>query len=339
VVVALVVGYFLKTNQQRRNRNAAYDLCVIGRDHMNRRTQPELEEARKYFDRAIRKDPAYALAYAGMADCYALLGSTGYDLPPEQTLPNAVRYALKALEYDSKLAEAHTSLGIADLFYNWDLPNAEKDLKAAVGENPTDQIAQYWYVVYLIAAPGHLSEAIARSKVAEQLDPDSPFLGSAVARAQYYNGLYEEAIDQCQKILRRDPRFFPARFILASSYEQMEKYSSAIDEFKGMGNQEDSSVLLASLGTAFAKAGMQEQAKGVLAELDGRKKRNIYISPYYYATIYANLNNKERAFDFLEQAYKERSSALIFLQVEPTLGCLQGDKRFKDLVDRIKPIL
>jgi DNA-binding winged helix-turn-helix (wHTH) protein/tetratricopeptide (TPR) repeat protein len=338
-----VVAYVLiRDRHLRRIRAEAEKECIIASEYLNQRTSPDFDKARLHFTRALEKDPDYAPAYAGIANSYAIQGSTGYDLNPQDTLPKAMDNAMRAIDLDRDLTDAYTARGIAYLLFYWDKRKAKQDFERALQLSPKNEAARYWHVVLLIA-DGLCDQAIDESSRSSAEAPESSVLSANVGRAFYYAGQYDAAIKQCQKTLQSENGFLLARLIEASAKEQEGKHDEAIYEFELIrkDSKHDPPVLLGLLGAAYASAGMQGEAKGILKELESRKanERNSgeYISPSYLATIYAALGETDRAFDSLEMAFKERASSLVFLNVEPTLAVLKSDPKFDALVSRVKP--
>jgi DNA-binding winged helix-turn-helix (wHTH) protein/TolB-like protein len=323
----------LTTEQMRRlerrptDDSVALERCLVGRYFWSKLN---FADALNMFGEAAQRDSAYAAPRAGIAECYAALGSTGYDLAPEETLLKAYDYALKAKDLDPDLPEAHASLGIVHLLYDWDLDEAEAELKRARELNPSCQSAQFWYTVYLTAAV-RSEESISEARKAQQADPTSSLMSVAVARALYYAGKYDEAAQQAQKIPGPN-----GHYILANCYEQKGKFLEAIEEFKQVAKDgESASIWLAALGAAYAMAGKSKEAMAILAQLSERSKSK-YVSPTYEATIYAALGDRNKAFELLDKAFRQHDSSIVSLKIEPTLANLRDDPRFGELVERIK---
>ncbi|MBI3697405.1 MAG: protein kinase, partial [Acidobacteria bacterium] len=205
---------------KRYTENAeAHQLYLRGRYYWNRRTTETLKRAAEYFRQAIDKDPTYALAWAGLADCYALYGAYGV-LPPPEAAPKAKEAANRALVLDDRLAEPHAALGLAKTVYDWDWSGAEREFKRSIEINPSYATAHYWYSICL-GATGRLDEAIAGSKRAQEADPLSPNIGTAAGDMFYFARRYDQAIKQYRKTLDMDPNFPRAHWFLAMAYEQV----------------------------------------------------------------------------------------------------------------------
>jgi DNA-binding winged helix-turn-helix (wHTH) protein/tetratricopeptide (TPR) repeat protein len=319
----------------------AYNLYLSGRTLWSQRSSdPEnLRRALAQFSEAETTDPEFALAIAAEAECFAVLGSSGYDSQPRDNLLKAGEKANAAVELDGALPEAHASLGIVDLFYYWNVDNARKQLLQALELNPSSSTARYWYCVYLIAA-GKLEEAIDEARKAEESDPSSILMSTSVARALYYARQYDRAIEQCQKTIEKFPEAATAHYIIGSCFQQKGMYPKAIEQFNEYAaGREDSPLLLASLGTIYALEGNKSEATRLLRKLETEPK-DVYVSPTYTATIYAALGNFDKAFDLLNMACEReyRASEMLFLRIEPTLSTLQNDPRFEKLAARVRPL-
>lgn len=310
----------------------AYQLYLKGQYEWKKHTEEDLQKSIEYYNEAIEKDANYALAYAGLAASYSVLGNTY--LPPHEAFPKAKANATKALELDEALAEGHVVMGAVRLLYDWNWAEAERELKRAQVLNPNHADAHNLYGYYL-KAMGRLDEAKAETKRAQGLDPLSLMINTDVGVDYYYARQYDESIAQIKKTINLDPRFFIAYLWLGQAYEQKNMYAEAIATFqKGMDRAERHPQLLASLGHAYALAGNRNGAQESLHELREMSKRG-YVSPYLFAVVYAGLGDKEQAYVWLEKAYEERSFFLIWLKVEPRFDSLRNDTRYKDLLRRI----
>ncbi len=330
----------LTSDEQKRltkhyTENAeAYRFYLKGRYYWNKRTPESLNKGIEYFQQAIDNDPSYALAYAGLADSYSLLGSTTGGLSPRENFPKARAAALKALEIDDALAEAHAALALVRLRYDWDWPAAEREIKRAIELNPNYATTYQWYANYL-AIMGRLDEAIAEEKRAQELDPLSLNINTIVARRFYDARQYDQAIEQCQKTLEMDPNFAQAHFTLGQAYEQKTRYEEAIAALTKATTLSPSNPFhVSALGHAYAVSGQKSEAMKILDQLNELSQRR-YVSPHEIAIIYAGLGEKEQAFAWLEKAYADRSWRLPFLKVEPRFDSLRSDPRFADLVRRV----
>jgi TolB-like protein/Flp pilus assembly protein TadD len=313
----------------------AHQFYLKGRYYWNRRGEEGLKKATEYFEQAIKADPNYALAYAGLADSYALLGFHGYGaLPPAEAVPKAKVAAEKALQIDETLAEAHASLAYAKEEYDWDVAGAEREYKRAIELNPNYATAHQWYAVHL-AVRGRYAEAIAEIKQAQGLDPLSLVINMNVGWVFYFARQYDEAVEQCRKTLELDPNFPAAHWMLGQAYRQKGVYDEAIAEFqKALDLSGGDPTALAALGHGYAVAGKRSEAEKILNELKELSKRR-YFPQYFIALIYVGLDNKNQAFESLEKAFAERSANLTVLKAEPMFDPLRSDARFQALLQRV----
>ena len=310
----------------------AYRLYTIGRNYWNKRQNQEIEISIEYFKRAINEDPGYALAYAGLADAYAVLGSGGKNTSEEML--KARKAAEKALELDNTLAEAHTSLAIIKLKYDWDWPNVEAEFKRALELNQNSAEAHYWYASYL-AAIGRPDESIAESRRAQELDPLNPTYVLHVGRTLYFARRYDQVIEQCQKAIEMNSKSSVAHFLLGYAYAQKGMFKEAVAEFEqAMNLSVDNWHMKAALGYTYAMWGKRDEALKILDDLKGRYPNNHNLS-FNIAVLCTGLGDKDQAFEWLEKAYEDRYSSLAYLKVEPVFDTLRTDSRFENLLRRI----
>jgi serine/threonine-protein kinase len=306
----------------------AYQLFLKGRFYWNKRTEDGLNKGIPFFNEAIEKDPSYALAYAGLADCYALLYE--YSAAPSKDIyPKAKAAALRALAIDDSLAEAHTSLAAA-YEYEWNWAEAQKQYEKAIELNSNYETAHHWYSAYLISR-GRFNEAIGEAERARDLDPLSLIINTAVGRALNSARRHDEAIEQLRKTLDMDPNFAEARFQLALAYEGKRAYDEAIREFEKFIELSGDKSMKVWIGRVYAESGRKNQALKILAE----NEQGSNPSPYAIATLYAALGEKDRAFEQLEKVYDQRSYYVVFLNPDTALDSLRVDPRFTDLLRRI----
>jgi DNA-binding winged helix-turn-helix (wHTH) protein/TolB-like protein len=320
----------LKLSVEEQKQLEAFSLYLKGRNSWNKRTEDGLLQGIEYFRSAIEVDRDYALAYAGLADCYNMLVVYGISQPRE-AFPKAKEAATKALSIDGALAEARTSLAFIEHRWDWAREEAERDFQLAIKSKPGYAPAHQWYSSYLVAM-GRFDEAIAEAKRAEELEPLSFISNSHLGWILYLAGRYDEAIEHCKRLLDVDPNFFPARRYLGLAYEQKGMYSEAIDQFQRGVKLSGSPLMLSLLGHAYAVSGKKSEARGILVELDQQKQR--YVSPYTIATIYAGLGEKDQAFKWLEKAFEDRDIWLMNLKVDPLFAGLRSDQRFEGLIQR-----
>ncbi|MCA1815361.1 MAG: winged helix-turn-helix domain-containing protein [Acidobacteria bacterium] len=313
----------------------AYHAYLKGRYFWNKRTGEGVRKAVEYFQQAIEADPTYALAYVGLADCYASLGFYLIGaLPPGEVMPKAKAAALRALEVDETLAEGHASLGAIKMYYDWDWAGAESQFRRAIELNPNYALAHYWYGVYL-AKLGRPDEAIIECRKGLEGDPLSLVINVTLAVIFYSARRHEEAIEQSLKALEMNPGFYPAYIPLSGAYEQQGLYGEAVAALQQARQIKDSpSYLLAILGQVYAAAGEEEAAREVLGEFEEVSKQR-YIPSYLIALIHASLGANDSAFELLEKACEERSSWLTWLRVEPKFDRLRPDPRYAGLLRRV----
>ncbi len=312
----------------------AYNLYLKGRYFWNKRTEEGFQKSLECFWQAIEKDPTYALAYAGIADCYDLLGWYGY-LPPKEAFPRAKAAAEKALEMDNALAEAHTSLAGASEFYDWDWLAAEREYKRAIELNPSHATAHHWYAEFL-SHMGRHEESTAEAKRALEIDPLSLIINALVGWLFYEARQYDRAIEQLQKTLEMEPSFIVAHFFLAFPYVQKAMYNEAIAEVQKAMDLSGRGIplFLAQLGAIYSYSGKRDEANKVLDELhELSKQRNV--SPFYVALIHVGLGQKNQAFEWLEKAYEDRDHWLESLKVDPMLDSVRSDPRFTELLKKM----
>jgi eukaryotic-like serine/threonine-protein kinase len=301
----------------------AYQLYLKGRYWWNKRTEDGFKKAIDFFQRAIENDPAYAPAYAGLADCYVLLGAAGYGEKSRQDfMRKAKAAALKVIEIDSTLAEAHASLAFVRFRLDWDWPEAEQEFKRAIELNNNYPTTHHWYALYL-AAMGRLEEAICEIKKAQELDPLSLIINTAAGRVFFFACLYDQALEQCRRTLETEPNFIQAHFDLGMIHVQKARFDEAIAEFqKAVALSGGRSLMQAALGHAHGRAGRKSDA---LALLKG-------LSAFEKAMVYAGVLDRDQAIRELQTAYEERSGPLVYLKVEPMFDGLRSDDRFLELI-------
>jgi TolB-like protein/DNA-binding winged helix-turn-helix (wHTH) protein/Tfp pilus assembly protein PilF len=311
----------------------AYQLYLKGRYYWNKRSPEGTRKAVSYFQQAIDKDPAYALAYAGLADAYTYL-SFFTVVPPREAMPSAKAAAMKALEIDEHLAEAHVSLGYISFAYDWDWTAAGKHFDQALALNPTLTRAHNFYPLYL-SSRGMAQQALAVAKAALDLDPASPSVSHYLALQLYLARQFDQAIEQCHKTLDLDPNFAVAYQVLGQAYlaEGMNREAEPVLE-KYSALSQGSADSLALLGYSHARLGERSQALRTLEELKATSKKS-YVPAFYFAMIYAALEDKDQAFMQLEKGYDERFARFAYLKLEALWDPLRSDERFSDLVRRV----
>ncbi len=313
---------------------AAYEAYLKGRYHWNKRTPEGIKTAIEYFQQSIEKDPNYALAYAGLADCYVVNVNPS---PPREKMPKAKAAATKALQLDDTLAEAHTSLASVLTKYDWDWPGAEKEFKRAIELNPRYAEAHEWYGAWYLVPMGRLQEAIAEEKRAQELDPVSLIINFELGIVLYYAREYDQAIEQFRKTLELNPNFRHAQTYLAAAYGQKGMYEQAVAGLQKSLTLPGGTAwppTMSELGYAYGVSGRKDEARKVLNEMKQLAQQR-YVSAHDVALIYMGLGEKDLAFTWLEKAYEERSFLLPNIKAEPRLDSLRSDPRFQDLLRRI----
>jgi serine/threonine protein kinase/tetratricopeptide (TPR) repeat protein len=310
----------------------AYQSYLQGRFHWNKRTLEGLQTSLDYFHEAIRKDPQYALAYAGEADAYASLADFNV-LPTREVMPKIRAAAEKAIQLDDSLAEAHTSLAWAR-FHDWDWAATEQEFKRAIALNPSYPTAHIWYADFLVAL-GRFDEAQSELQRAAEASPFSPVTNLAFASRLYYARQYPAALEQCQKTLAMDPAFAPAHLLLGRATQQAGRAREGLLELqKALDLSEGDTTDLAALAYGHAIAGDTAQAKRILGEVKQRSEQT-YVQPLAIARIDIALGERDQAFDWLGKAFTDHSAGLVYLRVDPVFDPISADPRFTDLVRRV----
>jgi TolB-like protein/DNA-binding winged helix-turn-helix (wHTH) protein/Tfp pilus assembly protein PilF len=309
-----------------------YENYLKGRYYYStHRSDQGLNKAIEYFQRATERDPKYALAYAGLANCYGIMGSTVVGtMSATEAAPKARAAALKAIDLDPGLAEAHAGMATVQFNYDWDWLGAARGFQRAIALNPSYATAYQRYSLYLMAI-GHSRESIAMMNRARELEPMSPSMNFSLGWRLYLAREYAQAVEQLRNTIEMDPSFGVAHLALGQAYEQQHAYSQAIAELeKAVELSNDSTLMLAGLGQAYGTAGQRAKAEAILAQLERRSKEQ-YVSPFYIATVHIGLGEKDKAIRFLEKAYEDRSNGLVFIKVDPQLDSLRSDGRFQQL--------
>jgi serine/threonine-protein kinase len=313
----------------------AYQLYLRGRYEWNKRTAEGFKKSIEYFNQAIEKDPAYALAYAGLADSYSIAGY-GLGLSPNELFPPAKAAASKAVELDDALAEAHSALA-AVKSHDWDWPSAEREFRRAIQLNAGYPTAHFFYASMYLLPMGQFEETIAELKKAVALDPFSETINTNLGRALYFARRYDEAIAQYKRVLEMDPKFARADARLAEAYEQIGKYEEAITEWGKVPPLTPNYLepeQLAQVKQALTVSGANGYWRKRLEFLKNRAQRT-YVPPSVIAIACARAGNNDEAFAWLEKAYQNRDVSLPFLKVEPAVDSLRSDPRYADLLRRL----
>jgi serine/threonine protein kinase/tetratricopeptide (TPR) repeat protein len=312
----------------------AYQAYLKGRFYWNKRTREGLLKGLEYFEKAIEYDPGYAQAYSGVADSYTLLGRYSY-LSPKEAMPKGKAAALKALEIDDTLGEAHNSLAFVKRYYDWDWVGAEKEYQRAIELSPNYATAHHWYALHL-GQMARTAEALKEIRRALELDPLSIIINTNVAWSYYFARQYDKAIDQFRKTLDMDPNYAVAHMRLGDAYLQKKMYQDALSELQwAVALSPESMDALADLGYAYGVAGQRSEAEKVLVELT-KFSEERYVSSYDLGVLYLGLGQRDRALDLLDKAYDERASYITFARVDPRLDSLRLEPRFKAIVAKLK---
>ncbi|HEX6433485.1 MAG TPA: protein kinase [Gemmatimonadales bacterium] len=312
---------------------AAFEAYVRGAYFLSRMTVPGFRKGAEYFQAAIQADPAYAKAYAGLANCYTNLGYYGAEAPAD-VLPKSRAAALKAVELDSNLAAGYVALARNELYYTWDFAAAEASVRHALELDPRHAEAHWVYGMYL-AAMNRPGEAITQVERAQELDPLSLIIQSASSRAYYNARRYQDAVEQARTALAIDSTYSRALYWVGMASEQLSRVPEAIRAFEStVAYAGPSSVYLGAAGHAYAVAGQRPKALDVLARLKNEAKHR-YVSPLDIAIVYLGLGDREATFAWLEKAYQAHATALVYLAVDPRFDTVRDDPRFGKLLRRI----
>ena len=312
----------------------AHQLYLYGRYFWNKRTGPDLQKAVGYFKRAIEKDPTYALAHAGLADAYVLLPGFG-GASPQESLPLAKAAAQKALELDDTLAEAHSSLGLVLICYDFDLAGSMKEFERAIQLNPNYATAHQWFGNQTLILSGDFDRAIAESKRAVELDPLSLIINAGLGIDYFTARRYDEAIEQLLKTIEIDPRFYYAHWIFGEALEMKGQLPEALKEYKKAAELDNDTAMLGFIAEISAKMGRRDEALKILAQLQQLASQR-YVSDYTFALVNLALGENEEAIAWLERAYEHRAGPdVMFIKLDPMLDPLRGHPRFERLVAKV----
>lgn len=306
-----------------------HEAYLKGRFFWNQRTGRGLEQAIGYFQQALRADPNFAPAYVGLADSYLLLG-THTGARPLEIYPKAKAAALKAVELDETLAEAHTSLAYEKDLYEWDWADAEREYRRAIALNPSYATAHEWLALHW-TYPGRMDEAIAEMRRARELDPLSLIINVNLATLLHWGGREQEALDQFRKTLEMDPNFAFGRMVFGRYLTDRGMYKESIAELQTAVALSPTPSRRSFLGWAYARSGNRAEALKILSELQQMSERE-YVPPWAIANVYIGLGDRDRAIEWLEKAFQERSTSEIFLKANPGFDPLRSDPRFKALL-------
>jgi DNA-binding winged helix-turn-helix (wHTH) protein/TolB-like protein/Tfp pilus assembly protein PilF len=314
--------------------NEAYESYLKGRYLWNKRTVDSLQKALEYFQQAITLDPNYSLAYVGLADTYTLLSFFTLDAPKD-AFPKAKAAAERALEIDNTLAEAYTALGQVKSFYEWDWAGAEQEFQKGISLNPNYPLLHHWRSLNLIAM-GRLEEARAAMRRAVELDPLLLIINVNLGRIDYYEGRYDEAIKQYKRAIELDANFSRTHLRLGMAYAQQHHYQEALAEYKKTREiSGDTPQVDAHIAHLLALSGKKSEALAALAKLQNVATHQ-YVPPYDIALVYSGLGQTDQAFTWLEKAYTDHSTEMIYFKVDPMFASLRSDPRYQTLLHRMK---
>jgi TolB-like protein/DNA-binding winged helix-turn-helix (wHTH) protein/Tfp pilus assembly protein PilF len=313
----------------------AYENYLKGLYYWNKRSDENLTKAIGYFEHAAGTDPQYALAYAGLSDCYAIISAEIFGtMPAAEAAPKAKAAALRALELDPTLAAAQTSLATVKFNYDWDWSGAREGFERAIGLNPSYATAYQRYSLYLIAI-GRTQESFSQIQKARELDPLSISINFSLGWRLYMARQYDRAIAQLQDTLEMDPTYELPHLVVGQAYGQKGDYVHAIPELKkAVELSHGTPLMVSALAYAYGRSGNQAEAERWLADLQSKSKTE-YVSPYYFAIACIGLGRRDQAIDWLEKAFADRSNGLVFLKVEPELDDLRSDPRFVALQQKL----
>ncbi|HEX4921192.1 MAG TPA: tetratricopeptide repeat protein, partial [Candidatus Bathyarchaeia archaeon] len=311
----------------------AYQLYLKGRYHANQATAAGLKKGIEYFQQAIDKDPGYALAYAGLADSYSSLGGGWNYLPPSDSFPKAKAAAMKSLELDDTLAEAHAALANALFFGDWDWPSAEREFKRAIELNPNSALSHSRYAGYL-ETRRRFNESMAEAQRAQELDPLSPEIVSVLGFVYFSARRYDESIAQCQKALDLNPNLPVVRALLAWAYAMKRMYPQALAEYEKIPTQDktvaaENQFVASGLGWVYAVSGRRADALRIAQQFRDLSSHS-YVDFYQVALVYAGLGDKDEAFRLLEKSYAQHSATMPWLGIDIFWYGMHSDPRFAD---------
>jgi len=320
-------------NKRDTENVEAYQLYMRGRFHHFKLNLSEAQKGIEYYNQAIAIDPGYALAYAGIADAYRSFSLTS-DFPSNDAMPKAKAAALRAIEIDETLADAHTALGFILFYYDWDWQAAEKQYRRALELDPNSADTHQAYA-HLLSNTGRHAEALSEIKLSKELDPLNLRTNALEGQLLLHAGQTDAAIDSLQKTIDLEPNFWMAHLFAASAYIEKGMYEKAVGEGSvAKTHSPAQNWSIAFGGYALAKAGKRAEARAVLDELL-KLPNERYVPPYHIALVYNGLGENEKALDYLEKGFAEKDARMVFLKVEPKWNNLRNEPRFVDLMRRM----
>jgi TolB-like protein/DNA-binding winged helix-turn-helix (wHTH) protein/Tfp pilus assembly protein PilF len=314
---------------------AAYEAYLKGQFYESDGTQASLTQAQGYFEEAAREDPGFALAYVGLADCYSELGTYRW-MPPQDAYRHGSDAVQKALQLDATVGEAHSTLGYLNWQYSWDWQAAERELRRAADLNP-NYVEGHETLVWYLAWSRRRDEALAEVQKIRALDPAFPYASVDESGVYYHQRDYKSLIEASQRAVLTNPNSWSSHYFLAVGYEGSGQLEQAIPEYqRAVDLSQRNSDAIAGLAHVYATSGKKAEAEKIVGDLQ-RESKTGYVSPYMIAAIYSGLGQKDKAFEFLEKAYQERSPDIAyFIKADLRMDPLRSDPRFQDLLGRIR---
>jgi TolB-like protein/class 3 adenylate cyclase/Flp pilus assembly protein TadD len=334
--VQLLADEKLQLGKRGTENPDAYRNYLLGNYYLNKRTGEDLKKGIEYFNKAIEFDSEFALAYSGLANCYTLIGGASYGkLSRDEASEKAKDAVLKALEIDETLAEAHTSLAYIKFRFDWDWDGAEAEFKKAIELKPGYAGAHEWYAL-MLSLVGRFDEALREMKRAYELDPLSPSISTGVGRILHFAKRLDEATAQYKKTVEMYPNYAEVHFALAMTYGSQRKIDEAFKELdKAIELSHGRLVMIATRGMIYGFAGKEKEALAVIDELK-KISHPDPVSPWYIASIYFSLGNKDKFFEFAYQAYEQRDALMVYIKTmgvfDPTI---ESDPRYHDLLNKM----
>jgi tetratricopeptide (TPR) repeat protein len=322
-------------NARPTTNGTAHDLYLRGRFFWSKRTSADMKTALGYFEQAAAEDPDYAVAYAGMADCYLLLPLYGGGVPSEM-YPKAIAMGQKAISLDPTLGEPHASLGLVHALFDFDFPASVREFEEAIRLNPNYATAHHWFGDSVLPALGQFDRANAEAKRALELDPLSIVNNTDAGTVFWITGRCQEAVAQIRKALEMDPDNYTAHWNLGQALECVGDLPGAIAAYEKASTLDDDPLPLGLLAAANAKAGDRAVALTILSRLQEVAK-NRYVPDYAFGLIYLALGQIDQAMRWLESSYAKRQPDLNWIRVDPELRPLHGNPRFEKLAEKIVP--
>jgi serine/threonine-protein kinase len=322
----------LRLNKRFTDNPEANQLYMLGRYYWNKRTMDGMQKAVSSFQKAIERDPKYALAHAGLADCYVVLTWFNQE-PPARTYRDARASAVRALQLDDNLAEANAALAFVSAYCDWDWSGADRTFRRAIELNPNCATSHQWYGRFLSSIGRH-AQAIVEVRTAQKLDPSSLIINANLAGALLYAGQTEEALRQAQATVQLDPHFPVGHIWLGNVYAATGRYPEAIFAFEKASEHSAPPKLVASLAWLYGISGNKMKAKKMLEDLK-HSADSQYLSPASLAGIYIGLGDNEEAFRLLQSAANDRDPWLVDIRVDQMYVPLRGDPRYAELLKRM----